>query len=57
MSSEMQEAMEELSIPETATSKEKLDAVCQWVLGDREWASSILEWVREAGYKVEDGTE
>lgn len=51
--SNVEEAMEELGVSDNARPDQKLRAVCQWILGDPDWAQDIFHWLNECGYRVE----
>jgi hypothetical protein len=48
------EAMNELSIPESATPAEKMRAVCQWELGYPQWFGQFCDWLDDAGYELKE---
>jgi len=39
---------------ENMTPKDRLELLCGWYIGDPAWASSFLNWARDAGYKITD---
>ncbi len=53
--SDFDEAMKMLAIPDDANSRTKLRGVCQWILGDTEWADQFMEWAEESGFTITEG--
>lgn len=50
--SDFEEAMLELHILDDAEPMVKMEAVCQWILGDPAWAQQFIDWAEKSGMRV-----